>query len=85
MALQSGIEQGSNGFCEREPDNFGEKQAKALKCKLKVIKMSGCGVVVGNLGCDRRLVFALQGWGAVRGALPGHVEASAWFWLRIPS
>lgn len=39
----------------------------------------------GNLGCDRHLGFALQGWGAGRGVLPGHVEASVWFWLRIPS
>lgn len=86
-AKQGFIEQCSNRFCERRAalEGFGEKQAKALKCKLKGIKMSGCGTVVGNLGCDRHLVYALQGWRAVRGALPGHVEASVRFWLWIPS
>lgn len=66
-------------------EDFGEKEVKALNYRLKGIKMSGCGMVVGNLGCDRRLVFALQGWGSVRGALPGHVKASVWFWLQFPS
>lgn len=66
------VEQGGSRFCGRgaAPEDFGEKQVKALKCKVKAIKMSGCGVVVGNLGCDRRLVFALPGVGGSEGSAP---------------
>lgn len=69
MALESRSSL-SNVVTTSVKEDFGEKQAKALKCKLKVIKMLGCGMVVGNLGCDRCLVFVgcFSGAGGTKGS-----------------